>query len=117
MIANPLETIDGMSERLAYLGRSAQEYSDLLSSYTLLFKDESARVATIKSEKGDEAARRFVAEVVDPLRVQTGNLFLNFRYYVLAGISMRRFIGGRVYLMVKVNNLEHPDDPASRALH
>jgi hypothetical protein len=63
-------------------------------------------------EKTREEVKKYQDEVVLPLAGQTGNLFLNMRYNALAALSMRLYVAGRLYVMLKPRYIMKPDDPA-----
>jgi steroid 5-alpha reductase family enzyme len=37
---------------------------------------------------------------------------MNVRFSALAALSLRRFVGGRLYVLMKERYINHPDDPA-----
>lgn len=112
LLSDPATAVDGMRARLADYAASVAEYRDLYMTASAQLKEERAKLENIKSDKGLEEAKKYDAEVVGPLTVQTGNSFLNVRYFLLAALSMRRFVGGRMYLLLKTKYLGNPTDPA-----
>jgi hypothetical protein len=55
----------------------------------------------IMADEGEEAATKYENEAITPLASQTFRLSLNIRYYALAGLSLRRYVGGRLYVLLK----------------
>ena len=111
LLVDPLKTVDGMRERLAYYSgiarRSQADYEELQAR----LDSEIRQAKQLRSEKGAEEVKVFEREHVVPLITPTQNLFLNARYHLLAAAAMRRFVGGRIYLLLKIKYLAVPDDP------
>lgn len=69
----------------------------------------------ILAAKGRDEAAQYQKEVVFPLESKAGGLYLNARYYVIGALSLRRYVAGRMYLLMKSHSLSAPADPAYRA--
>jgi|SRR5271157_2603999 len=65
----------------------------------------------ILHDKGADEAKKYQEEVFLPLTVQTSHLVLNYRYYSLAALSLRRFIAGRMYVSLKAKYITNQDAP------
>ena len=108
LLADPLRAARGVQRRM---GDYAAEVEKLLP----LYRERKARVdeerlknRAIKAEKGPAEAQKYYMEVVSPLELEAGNLYLNVRYYSLSALSLRRFVLGRMYLQLKALHLAAP---------
>ena len=111
MLADPIAAVDGLQERLAYYAENAGAFRAEYATFKARLDAERQQVKAVEKEKGLEAAQAYEREHVSPLLQPTRNLFLNARYFLLAGFSMRRFVGGRMYLLLKnayLDDLENP---------
>ncbi len=59
----------------------------------------------LKSIEDADARKRFYAETIFPLEIETSYLALNIRYYALSALSYRRFVLGSMYLKIKARAL------------
>ena len=111
MLADPDAAMTGIEERMASYITSVTEYDGLYKEYKKTLDAERQKALAISKEKGNEEARKYDAEFVTPLMLQTSNLFLNLRYHALAALSLRRWVGGRLYLFQKARYMTSPADP------
>jgi hypothetical protein len=112
MLEDPVGAVDGLRERLAYYASNARSFRDDYEKSMTRLDTERQQVKAVEKEKGLEAAKAYEREHVAPLLQPTRNLFLNARYFLLAGFSMRRFVGSRVYLLLKTVHMDDPEHPA-----
>jgi hypothetical protein len=101
MLSDPIIAAQNVLERLTFYTKNAVEYR---SSYDELIKRlelERANMAEALNREGKEAALKYDVEIVTPLRDLTRASFLNFRYYSLAALSLRRYVAGRMYVLLK----------------
>jgi hypothetical protein len=111
LLADPLLALAGMSERLAYYAANVSDYSTRYRDVNSRLKAERERAVKISTEQGSDAAKEYEREFVTPLVLENSSLVLNYRYFGLAAFSMRRFVGSRMYLMLKVKFAATPEDP------
>lgn len=112
LLADPLSALTGMRERLSYYAENVSSYLARQRDVFAQLEAERDRMAKVREEKGKEAADTYEKEFVTPLVLTNSNLVLNYRYFGLAALSMRRFVGGRMYLLLKLKYLANPADPA-----
>lgn len=112
MLADPAAAMTGIEGRMASYIASVTEYDGLYREYKQRLVDERKRKAEIAGEKGNTEAQKYEDEVVSPLAFQTGYLFLNARYFALAALSLRRYVGGRLYMFMKSRYIAAPAEPA-----
>jgi hypothetical protein len=110
MLSDPLSAMAGIEESLSAYTKSVEEYDALYQQYREKLAGTQEKALAIAKEKGNEEATKFNAEALFPLTVETGNLFLNLRYYTLAALSLRRYVAGRLYVLLKSRFIAKPDD-------
>ncbi len=111
MLADPAAAMTGVEERMATYIQSVSEYEGLYKEYKQRLDEERRKRAAVSEEKGAEEAKKYEGEVVMPLMLKTNSLFLNLRFYSLAALSLRRWVGGRLYLFMKSRYIASPADP------
>jgi hypothetical protein len=114
MLQDPVSALTSISERLEAYIRDIEEYWALYREYKARLDAERQTMVDISIKQGKEQARRYNLETVMPLAAQTGNLFLNVRYFTLAAFSLRRFVGGRLYLFLKGRSFAQAEEPLYR---
>jgi hypothetical protein len=110
MMADPVAAIRSVGSQLETYIAEIEKYDSLFNEYYQRLQQERRTRAEIAEKQGVEQARKYEGEVVFPLSLQTGNLFLNRRYYSLAALSLRRFIGGRMYMILKSRYILNASD-------
>ena len=112
LLADPITGVEGLRERLSYYAENAAAFRADYATFKARLDAERQQARAVEKEKGLEAAKAYEREKVAPLITPTQNLFLNARYFLLAGFSMRRFVGSRMYVLLKNAHLDDPEDPA-----
>jgi hypothetical protein len=112
LLADPLAALAGMKERLAYYAANVGDYHTRFLDAAGRLNAERDRAAQIGKEQGNEARQAYDREHVRPLVLENSALVLNYRYFGLAALQMRRFVGGRMYLLLKVRYAATPQDHA-----
>jgi hypothetical protein len=112
LMADPNAAMDGALARLQYYAQNATQYVEQYRQSKARLDEARAKMVQINTEQGKDAAQRFNQETVGPLVMETASEFLNSRYFMLAGLSLRRFVGGRVYLLLKTKYIMNQDDQA-----
>ena len=110
LLSDPLSAMAGVAESLTAYIKSVEEYDALYREYSERLAGEQAKAVAIAKEKGKEEAAKFNEEVLFPLTMETGNLILNLRYYALAALSLRRYVAGRMYVLLKSRFITRLDD-------
>ncbi len=114
MLEDPLLAMERIQDRLDYYIDNVNEYFALFREYDQRLADERDILAEIQGREGDEAAGKFRREVISPLAEKRANLYINLRFYSLAALSLRRYVGGRLYLFMKARYITDPADPLYR---
>jgi hypothetical protein len=111
MLADPLAAMTSIENSLAEYEKNVADYNATYLEYKARLDEERQKRLQISKEQGADAAAKYQQDVITPLSLQTGHLFLNVRYFSLAALSMRRFVVGRLYLSLKARYIVNPDDP------
>ena len=101
MLTDPAVAVQGIIERLRFYIENASEYYGLYEEYINKLKTERQAMADVGKKEGEEAAKKYDADVVALIRDNTRASFLNYRYYSLAALSLRRYVAGRLYALLK----------------
>lgn len=112
MLADPAAAMDSIEATMAGYIKDVNDYAALFKDYSQKLSEERNTMVGISKDKGADEARKYQDEVVNPLMNQTFNLGVNLRFSALAALSLRRFVGGRLYLFLKTRNITHPGDSA-----
>jgi len=111
MLADPvgaMTSIQGvMDEYIKNINDFYQRYDASNAQVQQLFETQSQ----IQRDKGVDEAKKYHEEVYLPLAFQTSRLLLNYRFYSLAALSLRRFVAGRMYVVLKASYITNPDAP------
>jgi hypothetical protein len=110
MLADPAAAMTGIEERMASYISSVMEYDALYREHKQRLDEERQKRIKISEDKGAEEAQKYEAEVVMPLMLGTSSLFLNLRFYSLAALSLRRWVGGRLYMFEKAKHIAAQGD-------
>ena len=111
MLADPVLAMERLQDRLDFYIQNVEEYYALFKEYEQKLAEERQKSLEIDSKEGTEAGDKYRKEVISPLSAQRRYLYLNLRYYSLAALSMRRYVGGRLYVFLKAKYITDSDDP------
>ncbi|MBN2532109.1 MAG: FecR domain-containing protein [Spirochaetales bacterium] len=102
---DPVTAIGRVKNQLTDLiSKLSQSFAVYLESSLMLKKERETLFAYSDDQK--EEKNKFYKTTVFPLEIQTSNLFLNVRYYALSALSLRRYVLGRMYIMMKTNSIK-----------
>jgi hypothetical protein len=105
MLADPVLSVERLQDRMEYYIQNVEENFALYQDYEQRLTATRNQLRQITKEKGREAGRQFNLEQVLPLVAKTNNIYLNVRYFALAALSLRRYVGSRLYLFVKARTI------------
>lgn len=110
LLADPVAAIAALRAQLdSYAKSTAAYYADFTASRQRVDEERAKAVKMIETD-GEDAAKKYSRDVLDPLVGLTNNLNLNYRYYALAALSMRRYVVGHVYATLKPLYIANEDD-------
>jgi hypothetical protein len=117
LLADPAAAMQDVLKQLDfYVAKTREAYELYMDSSDRLKQERQTQRELLKVGKRDEAQAR-ERDLVFPLSLETANLVLNYRYYSLAALSLRRYVGGRMYLFLKAGQIREPMDPSLLAFH
>ncbi len=112
MLADPQAAMTSIETAMASYIKDVNDYAASFQEANARLQDEQTKRAAIAKDQGVEAGRKYEAEVVAPLANQVSAVGLNLRYSSLAALSLRRYVAGRLYVMLKARFIANPDDAA-----
>ena len=101
MLSDPGDAVQSILERLNFYIGNASEYNKLYTELKQQLDAEREKLVDLSTKEGKDAAQKYDMEVIAPIRDKTRASFLNYRYYSLAALSLRRYVGGRMYVLLK----------------
>ena len=110
MLADPILAIENIQTTMQGYIKDVNDYYALLTQYKEKLAEARAEMEKIQKEKGDAAKWDYAIKVVNPLTYQTFDLGVNLRFSALAALSLRRYIGGRLYVMLKASFISKRQD-------
>lgn len=110
MLADPITAISKVSDRLDFYIENVEEYHELYQEYERRLAEEREKSIEIDDKEGTEAGNKYRQEIIFPLANDRRNLYINLRYYSLAALSLRRYVGGRLYLLLKGRYITDPEN-------
>ncbi len=111
MLADPLAALGSVETAMADYIKNVGDYAASYQEYRQRLDAERQKRTQIFNEQGADAAQKYEQDVVTPLALQAGYLELNVRFYALAALSLRRFVAGRLYVILKARSIATPTDP------
>ncbi len=111
MLADPETAMANIDTAMAGYIKDVNDYASLFTEYRQKLDVERQNAIAITNDKGKDEGTKYSQEVVFPLMIQTANLSLNLAYSSLAALSLRRFVAGRLYVLLKAKFITLPDDP------
>jgi len=100
MLADPVASLASLHKQLDIYAKGISDYDAAFAEYSKKLAAGRAQYDVLYAKNKDEA-KTYLEQTLDPLTVQTGNLFLNKRFNALAALSLRRYVVGRLYVLVK----------------
>lgn len=110
LLRNPERAVIGHTRRLAEFADQIEILVPLYEESKALLDEANAKLATLE---GDARQTYFENDLV-PIRAQTADYFDNMRFYALSGLSLRRYVLGRMYLLLSLEYINAPADPTYR---
>jgi hypothetical protein len=111
LLADPQAAVRRLERRFEYYFEALAEIEPIYARRREALEEKRERLAEIESEKGKAARSDYYKGTVYPLELETSYLRLNIRYFALSALSLRRYVLGRMYLVVKTNAIDDLEDP------
>jgi hypothetical protein len=112
MLVDPRSALASIETAMAGYIASVADFAARYAESSKQLEAEREKRKQIGVDKGKEEAARYEDEVVTPLALNTGYLFLNVRFNSLAALSLRRYVAGRLYVFLKARFIVTPADAA-----
>jgi hypothetical protein len=110
-LRDPVASVGRLEQQLAVFIEEIADREEQRSRVESEIELRRERMAEIEAEEGLEARRDYFEEEVFPLQVESGNLRRAQRYYALSALSLRRYVLGRMYLIMKTSYIGQLEDP------
>mgnify|MGYP006276422309 FL=1 len=110
-LEDPLEGLARIEERLNYFGDEMSRAVGEYESAQAELDAARAEVEELRADGESEAANQAVEDKVRPAMRQASTLVLNYRYYALSALSMRRYVLGKLYMQMKTRYILDVDNP------
>ena len=111
MLADPVGSMAAVQGAMDEYVKSISDYYQQYDASNAQLQQLFATQSQVQRDKGVEDATKYHEEVYLPFAFQTSRLLLNYRFYSLAALSLRRFIAGRMYVVLKASYITNPDAP------
>lgn len=110
-LADPAGSARGVLKRLKTFNDEIELLIPQLEKNKALIEREREKLKGIEEKDGKEAKSEYYKKNIFPLEVETSYMVINKRYFALSALSLRRFVLGRMYLMVKARYSTVQNDP------
>ena len=109
VLDDPVAAAEGAYRRLeeivAELDLAIAEYEPVRDE----LRREREAAQQVREDDGDEEFEAYYVENVRPLERIVPRRYLNVRYWALSALNMRRYVFGRMYTIVRANNMMNPE--------
>lgn len=110
-LEDPLEGLARIEERLNYFAEQVEQTYAAYEDARAELDAARAEAQQLRDEGKADEANEYVQSTVGPAMEQAGTLVLNYRYYALSALSMRRFVLGKMYMQMKTRYILDRDNP------
>lgn len=110
-LANPVEGTVALTKQLDEFIQGVTEFRALYEEYAAEYDREFERFQAMEDGDEKESLRQELLEFGPLTRTQA----LNYRYYALSGLSLRRFVLGRMYVELKTRYILDQRNPRFQA--
>lgn len=108
---DPIGVLAGLTEKLIEYGDEADTFFQFYeSSFAILSNMRDANIK-IGEEKGNKAKVEYYNKEIFPKETETANFVLNYRYYALSALSLRRYVLGSMYIEMKTKYILDTSNP------
>jgi len=81
--------------------KELQKLEPVYDANSKLLALERKNLDNVKKQEGVDAGKAYYADKVLPLEMETSYQRMNMRYWALSALSLRRYVIGRLYLLMK----------------
>jgi hypothetical protein len=108
--ADPLAAALNVEKRMEFFYTELDDVLPAFIEKKTRIDTEREKLKKIKADEGEEASGKYYQEMVIPLEAEATGLALNIRYYALSALSFRRFVLGRMYVIMRSTHLTDPEN-------
>ena len=105
---DPISAVKRVQAQLDDFIDKLNEVFNVYSESHNKLRQEREKLASFPEDQ-DKERKAFYKETVFPLEVKTSNLYLNVRYHALSALSLRRYVMGKLYIIIKTNSIRDLD--------
>jgi len=109
-IKDPAAALRRVGVRLEEYTAKIFEYNDHRARLKQAVEKERAKLDEIKAEQGEEIMVDHYKSVIQPMEEELAFSVLNQRYYTLSALSMRRYVMSGLYVTMKTEYLDDPQN-------
>jgi hypothetical protein len=110
-LEDPLEGLVRIQRRMNYFAEQLEETYELYEQS----REEQLRlreeISSLDETADAETVQQFRSDNLVPVSERTATLVLNYRYYALSALSMRRFVVGKLYMQMKTRYIGDLSNP------
>jgi len=99
--SDPAGTLKGITDKLVYFSEEANGYYLTYENAADNIIDLRSGLEKIEQEKGTEAKDEYFKNKIVPMQNEATNNALNYRYYGLSALSLRRYVLSSMYIEMK----------------
>lgn len=114
-LGQPAAAVEGLAGRMEEFIAQIQVLAPLYEASVQQLQEERDRLPEIEEKDGREARVAHYEQVVAPLQVQTQRYYVNLRFYARSALSLRRYVLGRLSIIMQATYWNRTDDPVYRA--
>lgn len=114
MMADPVGTVAKLSDQLYVYYWEAKKWQ---AEYDRIFPQiERMRIEQKKifDSQGKEASQKYQDEIINPVIRDAVTAYANLRHYAMSAHSMRNYLMSKVYIEMRMEYLDNPNDPVYR---
>lgn len=108
---DPAGKLTGITTKLVDYSEQVDEYHSLYETSNSELTEMRDKMTSIEEEKGADARSDYYKAEVFPKEMETSNLVLNYRYYALSALSLRRYVVSSMYVQMKTRFILDSADP------
>lgn len=109
-LKDPAGVLENLSDRLVEFSNEAVDNHSLFENSSEELAVMREKLTDLSAKKDDEGKKKFYSEEVFPKEIETSNLVLNYRYYALSALSLRRYVLGPMYVQMKTRYIADVDN-------
>ncbi|MBI9099926.1 MAG: FecR domain-containing protein [Spirochaetaceae bacterium] len=108
---DPARVLSDVTEKLVeYADEATRFFHNYEDSFSML-SEMRENMISIEKEKGSEAKSEYYKKEIFPKETETSNYVLNYRYFALSALSLRRYVLSSMYIDMKTKYILDTKNP------